>query len=222
MNKEVNKMAIKKVVKYLSDKGFEFTFEPIESSLKTIKTKKGYEARYLIQDNDAEDIRTFCDNLGTMVCFHNRYSLGDKTDLTSDMFEGWGELKKYLLKEKKAEVIAPLYLYDHSGLRMKIGDFYGLLPQGHARFDSGQVGFIYVTKEDILKNWQKKTLTKTLKKKAKEVLEGEVESYDQYLVGDVYCAVKETYNKNKEQIDYDVVGGFYGYEDSVKALETEI
>ena len=33
----------------------------------------------IIQDVDAEDPRNW-DNLGTMICFHRRYSLGDKHD----------------------------------------------------------------------------------------------------------------------------------------------
>jgi len=44
------------------------------------------------QDEDAEDPREF-DNLGIMVCFHKRYNLGDKTDLSSDQFNGWDELE---------------------------------------------------------------------------------------------------------------------------------
>jgi len=205
---------ITKKVTYLSDEGFEFTFEPIESSLKIIKTKAGFEARYLIQDLDPIDPRED-ENLGTMVCFHKRYTLGDKTDLKSDNFNGWEEVYDYLKTEKKAIIILPLYLYDHSGISMKVGSFQGLLPQGHAEFDSGQVGFIYMTAEDIRELGIKKN-------KAEQYLINEVETYNQYLQGDVYCLVKETYNKDKEYIDYDTCGGYYGYIEAKKALETEI
>ena len=39
---------------------------------------KKYELK-IVQDTDPESPRTW-DNLGTMVCFHKRYELGDKTD----------------------------------------------------------------------------------------------------------------------------------------------
>jgi len=207
---------IKTIVKtqYINDEGFEFTFEPIESSLKIIKTKTGFEARYLIQDNDPFDPREN-ENLGTMVCFHKRYTLGDKTELNSDMFNGWEEMYDYLIKEKKAVMVLPLYLYDHSGISMKVGSFQGYLPQGHAEFDSGQVGFIYCTKEDL----KRIGITKA---KAEKSLMAEVGEYNQYIQGDVYCLVKETYNKDKEQIDQENCGGYYGYIEAEKALENEI
>jgi len=203
---------IKTIVKtqYINDEGFEFTFEPIESSLKIIKTKTGFEARYLIQDNDPFDPREN-ENLGTMVCFHKRYTLGDKTELNSEMFNGWEEMYDYLIKEKKAVMVLPLYLYDHSGISMKVGSFQGYLPQGHAEFDSGQVGFIYCTKEDL----KRIGITKA---KAEKSLMAEVGEYNQYIQGDVYCLVKETYNKDKEQIDQENCGGYYGYIEAEKAL----
>ena len=207
---------IKTIVKktYINDEGFSFTFEPIEDSLKIIKTKTGFEARYLIQDDNPIDTRED-ENLGTMVCFHRRYTLGDKTDLNSDMFNGWGELEDYLIKEKKAIMILPLYLYDHSGISIKVGSFQGYLPQGHAEFDSGQVGFIYMTAENLKE-------VGFAKNRVEKYLISEVETYNQYLKGDVYCIVKEIFNLNKESIDYDTVGGYYGYEETLKALKTDI
>ena len=214
-------MTITKRITYSSE-GFDFTLEPIEDSIKVKKTKQGYEIRYLTSDLDPDSPRNW-DNLGTMVCFHKRYDLGDKTDLTSDNFDGWEELEDYLVKEKKAVVIAPLYMYDHSGISIKIGDFYGCgLSQGHARFDSGQIGFIYVDEETLKKEYNVKKISKKIKDKARKVLEGEVDTYDEYVRGEVYTIVKETYYKNKEQLDYDCVGGYFGYNDSLKALETEI
>ncbi len=215
-------MTITKKITY-STKGFDFALEPIEDSIKIKKLfKGGYELRYLTPDFDPDSPRNW-DNLGTMVCFHGQYDLGDKTDLTSDNFNGWEELEDYLIKEKKAVIIAPLYMYDHSGISIKIGSFYGCgLPQGHARFDSGQIGFIYVDEETLKKEYNIKKITKKIKDKASKVLGGEINIYDKYVRGEVYTIVKETYDKNREQIDYDCVGGYFGYEDSLKALETDI
>ena len=215
---------IKKKVTYISDEGFEFKFEPIEDSLKIKKIKTGFEARYLIQSEGFDPRED--DNIGIMVCFHKRYTLGDKLEFgknikqefSSDDFNGWEEMKEHLIKTEKAICILPLYLYDHSGISMKVGSFQGLLPQGHAEFDSGQVGFIYTTKKQM----EKIGVEKYSKKKIEEYLIQEVETYNQYITGDCYSLVKETYNKDKEQINYDILGGFFGYNDSLKALKTEI
>ena len=161
-------------------------------------------------------LRKEWDNLGHMVCFHKQYTLGDKTDLNSDNFNGWEEIAGYLVKELKAVIIYPLYLYDHSGITIKIGDFYNCgLPQGHARFDSGQVGFIYVTKEDL----KREKLTKA---RAKKVLQGEIEEYDKYLRGEVFSLRREIYDKNKKRLGYDAFGGYYGWDCALLALKTEI
>ena len=79
---------IKTIVKrtYVNDEGFEFTAEPIENSLKLIKTKTGFEARYLSQDNDPIDPREDT-NYSVMTCFHSRYSLGDKHNFSD--YSSW-------------------------------------------------------------------------------------------------------------------------------------
>lgn len=156
------------------------------------ETYKGYEIR-IHPDENAEDPRADEANLGTMVCFHGRYNLGDKADFKSENFSGWADMEKHLRAEHGAVIVLPLSLYDHSGLRMKVGSFNGLLPQGHAEFDSGQVGFIYTTRERILNAfWPDRPvhhyakLTAKLLKKARKSLEVEVTVYDQFLSGDVY------------------------------------
>jgi len=200
----------KKVVYSIED--FELNFEPIEDSIKIEKTKEGYTVKYLIREYDPESPRNW-DNLGNMLCFHKRYNLGDDTDLNSDMFNGWEEVESYLIKEKKAVVILPLFLYDHSGISMRT-----YRHGHHAAWDCGQVGFIYATEEDIKKEYNVKRITKKIKDKVTNILEAEIDTYDKYLQGDIYCLVKETYNENKENINYDTLRGFYGYEDSLKKL----
>ena len=172
----------------------------------------------IYQDPDPQDPRED-DNLGTMVCFHNRYTLGDTTDLKSSMFEGWEELEQHLIRERGAVVIAPLYMYDHSGIRIKIGSFYGCgLPQGHARFDSGQIGFVYVNKETLLKEYGIKRITKKTKDKARRVLEGEVDTYNKYVSGQVYGFVAE--DKEGEQIES--CWGFYDTDEAIKEAKGNI
>ena len=141
------------------------------------------------------------DNLGTMVCFHRKYSLGDETDLRSGNFSGWDDLENHLRKELGARVILPLYLYDHSGITMSTSPF-------TCPWDSGQVGFIYATAEAIRKGFEVKRITKKTLEKAQRCLEAEVETYDQFITGEVYGFIVE--DENGEEIDS--CWGYFGRE----------
>ena len=171
---------------------------------------KGYEFK-IEQDEDADSPRNW-DNLGTMVCWHRNYDLGDKEAtgiLTPREFVEWAD------GNADIAVILPLFLYDHSGLRMKVGSFAGLLPQGHAEWDTMQVGWIYVTKEALRKEYSCKRVTAKVLAQARKVLEGEVETYDQYLSGDVWGYV----------IDGVADGscwGFYGYDECLSEAKAVI
>lgn len=136
------------------------------------------------------------DNVGTMVCAHSEYRLGDEQYDEDDYYEGWGELEAYLRDERKAVIILPLCLYDHSGITMYVGDT-------HDRWDGCQVGFIYCTQEDIDREWSGD------KEKAENYLKQEVKTYNQYLTGQVY-GFSVTNPKNGEEIDS--CWGFYGLE----------
>lgn len=150
------------------------------------------------------------DNLGTMACFHRRYNLGHKDHgIDHKDYESWEEMKEGIVKKHDAVVILPLFLYDHSGLRIKVGSFQGLLSQGHAEFDSGQVGFIFVSREKVLKEYSAKRITKAILAKAEKVLQAEVKTYDQFLSGDVYGYEVE----DQEGEHLDSCWGFYGMDD---------
>jgi hypothetical protein len=153
---------------------------------------------HIRQDIDPESPREW-DNLGTMVCFHSRYGLGDESRLRSDSFSGWDEVEDYLREEFGAEILLPLYLYDHGGLTMRTSPF-------SCPWDSGQVGFIYTTRERVLKDYNKKRLTKSLREKAEASLRTEVETYDQFLRGEVYGFVIE--DEDGEHVDS--CWGFFG------------
>ena len=163
-------------------------------------------------DDDPENPRQW-DNLGTIFYAHGRYELGDKNlKEEPEEFNNWQEVENYLIKTYKPEVILPLYLYDHSGLRLKIGSFQGLLPQGHAEFDSGQIGYILVGKKKMKEE-------KLTKEKAEEYLRQEIETFDDYLSGNVYGYAAET--KNGEQIGS--CWGYFGEKDyAISEAKSEI
>ena len=132
----------------------------------------------IFEDLDPTDPREF-DNLGTMVCFHNMYTFGDETELKSSNFSSWEELESYLYKTEKAFLVVPVFLYDHSGLSVNTTGF-------SCPWDSGQIGYIYASKEKIRNEYSCKRISKKLKEQIKEMLVSEVDSYNQYLSGDVY------------------------------------
>jgi hypothetical protein len=139
-------------------------------------------------------------NLGVMVAFHRRYDLGDKGHgVRADDFNGWDEMEAHLRKEKDAALILPLYLYDHSGITMSTKPF-------SCPWDSGRLGLIYVTKAKLREEYGVKRLGAATLRKATAVLEGEVETYDQYLRGDVYGYAVEDEGGNV----LDSCWGFYG------------
>ncbi len=138
-------------------------------------------------DNEPFDPREW-DNIGTMVCFHNRYSLGDKHE-----FRDPEHFEEFLIEEKDNIFYLPLYLYDHGGITMKTSPF-------NCGWDSGQVGYIYMTK----KRAEEERLRDPFHN-----LECEVKQYDPYLVGNCYGY---TIVDEKNNI-LDSVGGFIGYED---------
>jgi hypothetical protein len=148
------------------------------------------------------------DNLGTMICFHKRYNLGDKHNFNFNDYSSWNEQRKEFQKQKPC-VILPLYLYDHSGITMNTTGF-------SCGWDSGQVGWIFVTKEQVRKEYDVKYITQKIREKVKKVLEAEVKVYDQYLTGDVYgyqvCEVDEDGNEGEEVSS---CWGYYGEEECI-------
>ena len=121
------------------------------------------------------------DNLGSMVCYHRRYDLGDKNPYlpghykpNSGDFWGWTDMGKYLDKVHDLAVCLPIYMYEHSGIALSTKPF-------SCRWDSGQIGFIFVSKEKLRKEYGVKRITASLVSKATCRLITEVELYNQYL-----------------------------------------
>lgn len=162
---------------------------------------KGYKIE-IVQNSDPEDPRKW-DPPSHMYTWHRRYSIGDKheysepLDLLCELAEierdeeesGIDILTQRI--EDRGIIILPIYLYDHSGLVISTGAF-------SCPWDSGQIGYIYMTKETIEKEgWTRE--------EALKYMEGEVEIYNDWQSGNVY---------GFRVIDADGVGdsvwGFYG------------
>lgn len=111
------------------------------------------------------------DNLGTMAIIHPRYELGDKHDLNA----------RQLLRicERKDVVALPIFMLDHSGLALRTTRF-------DCPWDSGQVGFIYVTKADAREYFGWKRVSAKRIGAIKGGLLSEVSTYNLFLSGEVY------------------------------------
>lgn len=88
----------------------------------------------------------------------------------------------------------PMWMYDHSGITIWHGNCNP--PQDTAGWDSGQVGWHYVTKANVDEEWNDDL------DKARAYLEGEMQEYDDYVRGAVYGYVVDG--------DGDSCWGFYG------------
>ena len=147
------------------------------------------------------------DNVSTMICFHNRYNLGDNTDYKSSDFNSWDELKEQIESDYKVLMIKPLYLYDHSGITISTSSF-------NDRWDSGQVGWVFIEE----KQWVRmmgEDMDRS-EERLEKCIDGEVETYDQYLTGDVYSYSLYEINTcslgHEHKVLLESCGGYYGEE----------
>lgn len=167
---------------------------PMETKL------NGYTLK-IIPDENPLNPRTDCDHLGIMLCWHRRYSLGDSHsyDTPQDFAES--------AAAKDMFVCLPVYLLDHSGLYVSVNDF-------NDSWDSGQLGFIYCTKQDAQKWFNNTDVTED---EIKKELTAEVEEYNDYLNGAWYGFLIEGLDGEVE----DSCGGFC-YDGSMKKLASEM
>lgn len=164
------------------------------------------------QDNFPLNPREEFENVGTIACWHQRYSLGDvQPRVSPDEYlvelmqqREWSLHRKYVPDDVEPEhvkayinkhyFILPVYIYDHGCAILNTKSF-------SCPWDSGQLGFIYAGRDsegytDMLAG-----------------LEAEVRTYGQYLNGEVYGF--EIIDESGDIVDG--CWGFYG----LKACESE-
>lgn len=150
-------------------------------------------------DSTAESPREW-DNSWNLSCSHERYDLGDENcRLNAGDYDSWEEYGEALREEYDIVELVPLYMTDHSSLALSIVD-------PNDRWDSGQIGFAFLTAEN------QKDLADTygltdLHEASLEVLKQELEVYEWYLNGESYSMMVEDVNTGET---IDIFGGFYG------------
>lgn len=148
---------------------------------------KGFTIK-IMQDDDAQSPDDW-DQAATIYTKHNRYfAIGKDLNKIED--------------EEAAEVRTggewlPIYAYVHSGVTISTSAF-------SCPWDSGQCGFIVMSKEKIIEEYGDDTPAS--REKAKQLMVGEVTSWDTYLKGEIYGYIVE--DKDGEHLDS--CWGYYG------------
>ena len=164
----------------------------------------------ITQEEFADNPRNW-DNITKMICFHGSYDLGDNHDINPDDFAGWDEMEEHICKEFDVVRIMPLYLYDHSGISISTSREYPF----NCPWDSGQVGFVFITAETAMREYgYKNQLGMREHKHLTDLIDGEVNLYNQYLTGDVWsCVITD---EDDEVVDCDSI---YGYDEAESTTE---
>lgn len=173
---------------------------------------------YIIPDDDpqASDPMDF-DMLGKQVYWHRRMNLGhcwketnkynpieymireliykfeDKIPYPEETYlEDWLMESDERVYEwfGKFHLVIPVSAYEHGGITISASG----RRAGWDFFDSGKLGFVYVSHEGIIKEYGSLDL-----ERAEKCLIAEVSTYDDYLTGQVYGYIIE--DENDEQLD---------------------
>lgn len=140
------------------------------------------------------------DHLGTIYAEHSRYKVGDESFHNMEY-------------DAPFAIQLPVYMYDHSGITISTDPF-------SCPWVSGQIGWICVTREKILKEWNRKKLSQKLLEKVKKTLVAEIAEYDSYLSGECYYYSLEK-KEDGEWEEIDSCGGFLGREHLMSHLKEQ-
>ena len=136
------------------------------------------------------------DQLSTIYHVHPKYDLGTCF--------GDAEALEAALPDQR--VLFPLYKYDHSGITLSTEPF-------SCPWDSGQVGYIFVSKETIEREYGE--FSQETIDKAKRCIKAELDTFNDYLAGNVWGYTIESIEQcgecgHERAIEIDSCGGFYG------------
>lgn len=169
-------------------------------------------------DEDPSSPRDWTHGCELVLSMRN-YDLPNEAQIDFADFESWTGIVEWLRDRKDALYVENVWGYSHSGISFKAG------PRTYPyddQWDSGLAGVAYVT----LANWQetqgpdrKWTGSEEDQATASALIKGDVETYSQYVNGDVYGYVITDPVDGELQ---DSCWGFYGYEDVESAARDAI
>ena len=120
----------------------------------------------VVIDEDPENPAKNWDMFGTIVLWDRcRYNFGHETADRDTLLE---------ISNDPNNIVLPVYLYDHSGIRISTSPF-------SCPWDSGQVGVIYCTKKKAVYEFGKKRFTTKVREAAIKYMTSEIESIEEEL-----------------------------------------
>jgi hypothetical protein len=156
-------------------------------------------------DDDCSSPREY-NNLGTLVGWHRRYTLGDEQPRETP--DEWMADFRAANADWRSAVVLPVFMFEHGNVALGVGDF-------GDPWDSGQVGWIYALPAQIRKAYTCQRITKRVRTEVAAVLKSEVEEYGRYVNGECYGYVVE--DAHGEELDS--CWGFIGYEYAREAAD---
>lgn len=193
------------------------------SELRKVNLKDYRKIVAIVYDSEgAENPRTEWSNSGTIISFATREFSSDpntfplnikvrnRDDEGQFYFEDEAIEGKFVLNHKgiiktsegKAYIL-PIYMYSHSGERIST------IPFGD-RWDSGLVGYIYMTEQKAKEEQLTRKDGKINWKAVKARLESEIETFDQYISSEVYGFISHNIKDGIIEEDEDSCYGFFG------------
>ena len=129
-----------------------------------------------------------------------------------------GNAEMYEYPSGGKALVMPIYMLSHSGVTISTTPF-------GDHWDSGCVGYIYMNDLSAMKEGFINPETEEIDwLKVKNVLEGDIAVYNQYIQGDVYFyntyAINPFDETKKELIDS--CGGIYGLDDTLESAEDNL
>lgn len=169
--------------------------EPIE-----VKDKNGLRIE-LWYDEHPLNPREEWLNCTNIFGFHKRYQIGDEHPYQRNDFNSYGEIRDQLEQDYDILMIKPLYIMDHSQVSVSTSPY-------RSRWDSGQVGWVFVSQDKV----DEMGIENPDEERLEKIIESEVETLDSYINGQVF-RYKVTDKQTGEFID--ACHGFYDEADAL-------
>ena len=174
----------------------------------------------LIYDQHADNPRE-CDNLGTILIaprlshwIANRDSAVDTSiPFGNSPYEHWDNIRREQLKKSEIAIAYPITKYEHSEISLQLGHKSG--------WDYCVIGFIYVTKETLRKEYGVKRITKSIIERTKNCIQSELDMLTAWLNSDCYGWQIKEYALTDDGLDWeevDTLDNCWGYFDKEQAL----
>jgi len=165
-------------------------------SLMETREHRGYTIEIHRDACTPESPRDWC-NLGTIIAWHKNFQFSDEDapDCASPQdFEEWAQ-------EEEIPFCFPLFMFEHGPIALSLANF-------DDPWDSGQVGYVYVTNQRISESYDEHLGIggKPTEEQIYKIMQAEVETLAAYANGEVYGYTVT----DPEGLEIDSCWGFIG------------